>query len=621
ARKDDLAIWLVRGMGLSVQAGLRKSASLSFADAGDITAASLPYIAFLTEKGIVTGDDSNQFLPASKVQRAVMAAMLSRAAQYLETSAAAPELPELTDYTFAAGVVQAVEETSAGLTVTLSAGGTEEDYAVPASAAVYQDGLLAGADAVASGFFARLRYDDAGAVARVDLYTKTTVAGTVSDASETSVTVNGTAYAIGRLTQVTAGGKTGDGSLIDGDVSYRYAVCLTDAAGSLLSVTLTGAETQSEGLVSVYYDTLYLTGIDNVTRPLETTSSTTCTVDGKTAKPAALDGLYATVTLDASDGTVSALTADTDTTWVSGVYRALTASGSETAIQFYDPLTQDITIYLQVTDGCTVTYEGASTELSVLSANAPGILTLQDGKAATFTAYSATGSFTGTVSSVRLGDPILVTLDVDGDERVLVLSPEDLPTVKLDGSTSTVDRIAAGDEVTVTVSSGVVSSLATSAATTEASGTAVRIVYEVSGAYLYLADEDGDETAYRLAGSYTVQYGTKTVDLTAVLGGEVTLTLAGGKVTGILLTAYATGDDESASGELSGTVLFVNTAEKYLLVETASGTVTVNVTSSTKYLDTGGSTLSLSSVKALDKIQAYGTYSVGTFSATLVLVL
>lgn len=622
ARKDDLAIWLVRGMGLSIQAGLRKTAALSFADAGDITAASRPYIAFLSEKGIVTGDDSNQFLPASKVQRAVMAAMLSRAAKYLETSAAAPELPDFTDYKFAAGTVSAVTETTAGLAVTLSAGGTEQSCAVPAAAAVYRDGLLATADAVVSGLFARLRYNASGVVTRADLFTLTTAAGAVSAADGTGVTVNGASYAVTRLTQVTAGGRTGGSALIDTGISYRYAVCLTDAAGGLLSVTLTGAETEKEGLVSVCYGALYLTDINGVTRPLETTSSTTCTVDGKTAKTAALDGLHATVALDASDGTVSAVAADTAAKWVPGIFRALTSSGSETALEILDPLTGKTTDYLQVTGGCTATYEGASIGIGLLSTNTRVMLTLLNGRVATLTARSAADGFTGTVSSVRLGNPVLLTLSVSGESRVLILPPDNLPTVKLDGSVSTIDRISVGDEVTVTIASGLVSRLETSVRTTEASGTAMRIVYEVSGAYLYLADGDGDETAYPLSGTYTVKYGAKTIELTAVLGGEVTLTLAGGKVTGVVLTAYASDDDsQSATGELSGTVLFVNASEKYLLVETAGGTVTVKVTASTKYLATDGSTLSLSSVKALDKIQAYGTYSVGAFSATLILVL
>ena len=57
---------------------LPKNVTLDFTDAGNISAADAPYIAFAVEKGIINGYEDGSFKPASNINRGTAAAMVSR---------------------------------------------------------------------------------------------------------------------------------------------------------------------------------------------------------------------------------------------------------------------------------------------------------------------------------------------------------------------------------------------------------------------------------------------------------------------------------------------------------------------------------------------------------------
>jgi hypothetical protein len=90
--KEILAVLLVRAMQMT---GSLPAAVPTFNDTDEITAAYRPYIRLLCDLGIVTGDEKNNFSPHKKVQRAVVATMMSKALTYLESN---NRIPVLDDY-------------------------------------------------------------------------------------------------------------------------------------------------------------------------------------------------------------------------------------------------------------------------------------------------------------------------------------------------------------------------------------------------------------------------------------------------------------------------------------------------------------------------------------------
>ena len=85
-QKEQLALFLVRAMQLTNSADALSGTKPDFNDADSISTNCIGSVAELKLINIVNGDESNNFLPKSTVTRAVVATMLSRSLDYLETN-------------------------------------------------------------------------------------------------------------------------------------------------------------------------------------------------------------------------------------------------------------------------------------------------------------------------------------------------------------------------------------------------------------------------------------------------------------------------------------------------------------------------------------------------------
>ena len=113
--------------------------------------------------------------------------------------------------------------------------------------------------------------------------------------------------------------------------------------------------------------------------------------------------------------------------------------------------------------------------------------------------------------------------------------------------------------------------------------------------------------------------GSSTINLADVVGGNVTLTIVNGLVTKIELNGGS-----AATGELAGTVLFVNEDDRIVLLETTGGQadnrVSVSIPSSVKILTVAGKNMDLEDIELGNQLQVFGSYKGETFEATMVLV-
>ena len=123
--------------------------------------------------------------------------------------------------------------------------------------------------------------------------------------------------------------------------------------------------------------------------------------------------------------------------------------------------------------------------------------------------------------------------------------------------------------------------------------------------------------SYVLSAGVQVVQGSTNIQLSDVVGGQVTMTVVNGLVTRVELD-----DSAAAAGELTGKVLYVNAGDRVILLESdnGQGRVSVSVPTSAKIMRVTGTTVSLSSLEAGASLQIFGSYKGEQFEATMVLV-
>ncbi len=91
ATKQEIATFLTKAMVLQDEAQSQDNCVLPFNDADEISSLNKQYVYTMYEKGIITGDEKNRFLPKSHVTRDVMATMLSRSMKYMDKNDIEPD--------------------------------------------------------------------------------------------------------------------------------------------------------------------------------------------------------------------------------------------------------------------------------------------------------------------------------------------------------------------------------------------------------------------------------------------------------------------------------------------------------------------------------------------------
>ncbi len=636
--KEDFAFYLVRGMGLSSLAESLGSCSMSFADASSIAAARQSYVYLLYLYGIVQGTDENTFLPKSTLTRAVSATMLSRAVSFSEERGVLPELARYTDYDWTAGLVTGLSEGSDGTVLTLAAGSGSESVTVPDTAVIYENNMPMTAAALKEGVYARACYDENEEVASVRVVSASslvTVSGAVSSLAGDAIilTVSGASrtLAVNRFTSVTAGGVTGDCSLLDNKAGYSEAVCVTDPDGTVLTAKLTGGTTVCEGLIESVaagnQTILQVTLFNGVTRSYTVPGSAAVTVDNKSGTlKSGLEGAYVALKISKdTDGKVESVAVSTADSYIQGAIRGTTYTSNPNTIYLTDQDTGESTSY-SMADSPVITYNGKEATFSALQKDWFVTARLDSsGKVEMIEAYPGSAEVEGTISTIAYDTVTVITVTgEDGELYSLSLDMSKLPEIKRDGNKSSIDKLRVGDTVTVTISYHIVTLISAKAQEANITGTVTRIIQDTSGSTLEVRLEDGSTASYTIGTGTSVVKDGKSAAVSSLEPGDVVkMTVSGGEAVSITVSK-----SETSSANIAGTILYINADDKSVLLrvsDSATGTdyiVTVNVTSSgTKYMDIDdGTALSLSKLAIGDEIIAYGAYDGSEFYATIILI-
>ncbi len=631
--KEDLAMYLVRAMGLTELASGLSDYSLDFNDLSSISESRRPYVYILKLYEIVEGDKQNNFSPKLAVNRGVVATMLSRVLAFMRANNVTVELPEYTAYSWTAGSIAAVTPGDKGAVVLSLQSDLSglKSVTVPTGASVYRYNMLSGTSALQPGLYARVAQDSAGTATSVRLFGGLqTLSGTVNAFTRESVTITAGGQTrtlpITRLTEVQAGKKTGDRSVIDLDGSYVTADCTLDASGGLLTLRLGGGSYLEEGILSGVETsgsaaTLAVTGYDGVTRRIPLSPGTVVTVNNLTgAVSKSYIGSFVSLRIANDTGAVLSAAFDTATRYVQGGVSSILLSKTPNLMGITDFVTGRSASYT-VSPGASITYAGAKAAIKDVKVNWFVTARLDStGALAEIIANPGSAVTEGELTNITYGTTVVLEVtDADGVKSTFDLDVAKLPTFKRDDKSSSLDKLRVGDTVRVTVRFNAVTLVESSTREANLKGTITRIVQEGTGSTLEVELEDGTTATYAVTSGVSITSGGKAVAVSALkVGYRLSMLVSGEQLISIEVDSAA-----SAADRIAGTVLFVNTTERTILLQTAEGEiVTIATGASTQLITVTGGTFTLRTLAGeagKAEIEAYGQYDGLEFKASLVL--
>lgn len=632
--KQDLSRYLVRAMGLDLLAESQTNCPLGFQDAGAISADNRPSVYLLNMYGIVTGDEKNVF--DTEVNRAIMATMLSRVLSFKEDRGIETELADFTDYDWTSGTVTGVTTSDLGVTVlSLDNGFDEEPTALTLSGDVkiYENNMQTTLKAVKTGAFVRVGLDKKGVAESVRIYGELeTVSGSITALTEESVlfSLGGVPKTVtmDRFTMVEASGMVGDPSTLDLGSGYTAATALVDGRGKAVAIQFRGGSSKCTGLfagretIANSEDLLLkVTGYDGVTHRYVLPADVTITVNGAPGKASSLKsytGKYLELRVSDDTGLVTSASFDTATEYLQGSVRAVTWQSSNPTMSITDLTSGKSTSY-SVSKNVTATYNGESVEFKNVAKDWFLTARFSGGEIVELICYPGTTTSEGILVSVDYSAIPQVTLAVEeenGTTLDFVLDINDLPVIKRDGSTSSIDRLKSGDTVAVTVKYNEVTLIEATARTANLSGTIQSISQTVAGDSITVKLTDGSEVTYTVTTSTSITQNGKAVAFaTLKVGYQISMLTDGDR-----LATIEVNNATVSSDKLEGTVVYVNTSDKTILFKENGAESPISIAaSSAKVMSTSGTTLKLSDLAAGDNLTIYGSYNGLVFQATMIL--
>lgn len=369
-------------------------------------------------------------------------------------------------------------------------------------------------------------------------------------------------------------------------------------------------------LTSVSAKTIQVRSFDGLLKEFTLTNDTAVLVNGsKKTLSATYENSY--VELSSTDGKITklAITSDDDVEWIQGkVSSVATAKTGDTVT--IRALIGDSSTKVKIPEDAKITLDGKSSGISKLNKGLFAILKIEDKVLENLYAINGDLEFSGKVSSIAYSTTIQFKVqDKAGTIYVFPLDVTDLPTVKRGDRTITIDRLAVGDEVTVTVESTEIKTIETKSTQETISGVLSSTTTTTSGTYWTLMDEDGDETTYQLDNLASAYNGTKSILITDIqIGDTVSIVIYGNMITDVeLVTAISSAD------KLTVSVLAVD--KKTITALYNSKLIYIDASDATIISAITGQSVKVTALTSENVITAYGNYTSTTvFEATSIIV-
>lgn len=631
--KEDVSMLIVRAMRLEDLAKeLGDEPDLPYADAEDVSDARLCYVRVLSGLGVVSGTDDNEFEPQSPVNRAVMAVMLSRAVEKMEDLRISVDLPAYSTYQWTGGqVVSAVTNSAGGVTLVLNSPITGEKLlTMSPGVAVYRDNIGAALSDLAPGLYAKVVLNAKGAASAVYLsggLAKHT--GTVVMTSQEELVIQDSeggahSFALDRCTQVQAGPDKGDPSLIVPAGSYREATVWVDGRGHTAAVALTGGVRRADGIISRVSAAGATVDLADFTGEVKTYSlapKAAVSINGLTGTlGSGYVGYYTSILLDNETNQITALEVDTAVTYLQGTIRSV-SSDRQAARRTITvlPFNSSRSEAWFLTEDAEITYEGEAASFQSLKTGQSVTVRLnREKKAELVSAWPGERVTQGEIASVEFGVTTLLTVGLaDGSRTVFRLDTGDPPPMTRNGISCSIDKLMAGDRVSVTVKRSLVTKIEATSQEATHTGTIVSVSTDLNGTTLMVQLSTGETSTFPVEARALVTQGDKIVGLSVLKPGmNAELVISGEKIVSINLP-----ESLVSSQQRGGTVISLDPSKGTMfLKEGDGGLLSVSVPKSAKVIDASGKSVSLKSLSVGAQVQVYGALGDdGVFAATLVI--
>lgn len=633
-RKQDLARYLVRAMGLDLLADSQTSYPLAFQDTASISEENRPSVYLLNMYGIVTGDDKNVFDTA--VTRGIMATMLSRVLDFKEERGVVTELADFTDYDWAAGVVEDIDDTDEeAVVLTLDNGfgeGTDE-ITLARDFVVYVNNMQSTLKSLDEGDYVRLVLDSRGKAEAIHIMGELlSLTGAVEEYTNESITLTvqktTSTVTMDRFTMVEAGGDLWEPSELELGEDYTTATVLVDGRGRAVAVSLRGISVKKNGIFAGAEEIkdsdgliLKITGYDGVTQKYTMPADVPVTAGGKTVRASALEdyeGCDMTLRVDEETGLVVSAELDPEVTYIQGAIRGVTWESSTPSVGITSLETSKAKSYYVAND-VKVTYEGKAVLFKNAKAGWFVTARMEDDLVTDLICYPDEVTVTGELLKVDFSAVPEVVLTVKGEDGAKVdfaFDIDDLPTMKRDGSRSSIDQLKVGDQMTVTIEYNEVTLMEAEPRTADLNGTILAISQTLAGDAITVKLEGGEEKVYTVSSAVVITKDGKKLALAGLKAGyKVAMTMEAGK-----LTAIEVEEAVAQSDKFTAKVLYVNKSAETVLFELAGGeTLTVDVGSASMLEVSSGKELTVSSLVVGESLTVYGSYTTSGFKAVTIL--
>lgn len=632
--RETLVMYLTRAMQLAPLAESLTSYNMSFSDTSSISPALQPYVYLMSSYGIVRGNESNQFMPKGSLTRGEMATMLRRAVDFMADRGIVTELPEYTTGDWSAGTIASVTSGGSGttlLTLTSELSGAKS-VSLPASAKIYENNMEATTSALKVGEYARVNFNTRGTAISVRLGgTLETYQGTVTQLTDKQITLNagGTSRMldIDRFTEVMVGTTVGDRSIIDLSAGYTTAICQVDEMGHLASLRLSGGTREEKGIITAVEgitgssQVLQVSSFSGVTTRYTIPAGTTITVNGLTGTlNSTYVGKYVSLRLSNDGSSISSVAVDTVTSYVQGAVRSIDDSNYARSITIAEQATGRRVTY-DVSNAATVTYEGQRAYFDDIRSGWFVTMLLSGTEVISLECYPGSSTTEGIISGIQYG--VTTTLEVtktDGSVVSFSIDMNDLPDIHREGKSTTIDKLRTGDQVVVTLRYNQVETIEATPQSANVTGTIGSITLESGGVTMSVNLSTGGTQTYKISSGVTVTQDSKAISLYELKPNyQISMVVSGTEVISIEV------DKATTSGSsLTGTVIYANYSDRSIIMEVtgddgSSRVVTVDASGAEFRALSTGVALYFNDLAVGDELQVFGSYSGGTFVATIII--
>lgn len=622
--REEFSPYLVRAMQLELPA--TSEITFDFGDTADISRAYRPTVYLLSSLGIVVGDTSRNFRPQSNIKREDSATMFSRAVDHIEKNGLIIELYDYEDYEVCAGTLASYD---AGVLVVDNAAAGEVTVTLPDTAGVYVGNALADDSALAPGAYVRVCSNDAGIFAvRVEKGRATSYSGELVGFDGETVSIDtGTRtveLTLDRATLVSAGGKVGGVEVYDAAAEYPTVSATVDPLGRVAALSFEGGSR---------VESWFLTGISSTAGTISVESAAGEPKTFTLAEDAALDlpegytrlhsdfvGMRCELRVSYDGGEVLAFTPDTETEYLRGelVRTTITTYSRSITIKDVGGLSSSEVGYRLAAEAA-VTIDGAAGDEDDLE---PGMFVTMTVDADEYViavdAYDTARAVECVLEGVSYGRTI--TFDVsyaDGTSEALSFEAEAMPEIKRGNRVITADKLRVGDTLTISYLHWQVTGISAAVVESDLAGVIDGISIVSSGTVVSIVTEDGETVEYPLAATAEILRDGAEVAVTTIQGMNAHISLVNDEIVTIEVS-----EAESATGQIDGTILFINSIDRTLLIERDDGSqVTVVVPYAAAVYTRSGAVTSFASLEPENMVTVYyEVASDGSYNATMVIV-